>query len=60
MAEVIDRGGATELVPRLGVGRLLDRVATGFTMLGGLTFCALILPGRTSPSCRTKSHPFPV
>ncbi|MBP8271411.1 MAG: TRAP transporter small permease [Sphaerotilus sp.] len=43
MAEVIERGGATELVPRLGVGRLLDRVATGFTMLGGLTFCALIV-----------------
>ncbi|MBK6865329.1 MAG: hypothetical protein IPG91_18340 [Ideonella sp.] len=42
MAEVIERGGATEVVPRQGVGRLLDRVATGFTMLGGLTFCALI------------------
>ena len=43
MAEVIERGVATELVPRQGVGRLLDRLATGFTMLGGLTFCALIV-----------------
>ncbi len=43
MAELIERGGATERVPRQGVGRLLDRAATAFTMLGGLTFCALIL-----------------
>lgn len=43
MAEVIEREGATALVSRQGVGRLLDRVATGFTMLGGLTFCALIV-----------------
>lgn len=43
MAEVIERAGAAEVVPRHGVGRLLDRVATGFTMLGGLAFCALIV-----------------
>ena len=30
------------MVRRHGVGRLLDKVATLFTMLGGLTFCALI------------------
>lgn len=42
MAEVIERAGASELLSRRAVGRLLDRVATGFTMLGGLTFCALI------------------
>jgi TRAP-type C4-dicarboxylate transport system permease small subunit len=43
MAEIIERGDATLAVSRQGVGRLLDRVATGFTMLGGLTFCALIV-----------------
>lgn len=43
MAEVVERGSSTELVPRHGLGRLLDRLATGFTMLGGLTFCALIV-----------------
>jgi len=43
MAEVIERAGATELVRRQGAGRLLDRVATWFAMLGGLTFCALIM-----------------
>lgn len=43
MAEVVERGDATELVPRQGIGRLLDGVVTGFTMLGGLTFCALIV-----------------
>ena len=42
MAEIIEREGATDVVSRHGVGRLLDRVATLFTMLGGLTFCALI------------------
>ena len=42
MAEIIEREGAVEVVSRHGVGRLLDRVATLFTMLGGLTFCALI------------------
>ena len=43
MAEVIEREGAAAQVSRRGVGRLLDRVATGFTMLGGLTFCVLIV-----------------
>ena len=43
MAEIIGREGATAVVSRHGIGRLLDRVATGFTMLGGLTFCALIV-----------------
>ncbi|MEO8298920.1 MAG: TRAP transporter small permease [Burkholderiales bacterium] len=42
MAEIIEREGAAEVVSQHGVGRLLDRVATLFTMLGGLTFCALI------------------
>ena len=42
MAEIIERAGTVEVVRRHGVGRLLDRVATLFTMLGGLTFCALI------------------
>jgi TRAP-type C4-dicarboxylate transport system permease small subunit len=42
MAEVIQRAGASELLSRQVIGRQLDRVATGFTMLGGLTFCALI------------------
>jgi TRAP-type C4-dicarboxylate transport system permease small subunit len=43
MAEIIEREGATAVVSRQGVGRLLDRLATGFTMLGGMTFCALIV-----------------
>jgi TRAP-type C4-dicarboxylate transport system permease small subunit len=43
MAEFIEREGVTAVASRHGVGRLLDRVATGFTMLGGLTFCALIV-----------------
>jgi len=43
MAEIIERTDSTEVVSRQLVGRLLDRVATGFTMLGGLTFCALIV-----------------
>jgi TRAP-type C4-dicarboxylate transport system permease small subunit len=43
MAEVIERVGATQGLLRQRVGRLLDRVATGFTMLGGLIFCALIV-----------------
>src|SRR3954469_18984379 len=42
MAEIIERADAAEAVSRRGVGRLLHRLATGFTMLGGLTFCALI------------------
>lgn len=42
MADVIDRADPALQVSRQGVGRLLDRVATGFTMFGGLTFCALI------------------
>jgi TRAP-type mannitol/chloroaromatic compound transport system permease small subunit len=42
MAEIIARTGAAEVASRRGVGRLLDRLATLFTMLGGLTFCALI------------------
>jgi TRAP-type C4-dicarboxylate transport system permease small subunit len=43
MAEVIERAQAAESAPRQGcLGRLLDRVATGFTMLGGLVFCGLI------------------
>jgi hypothetical protein len=37
MAEIIEREGTAEVVSRRGVGRLLDRVATLFTMLGGLT-----------------------
>ena len=45
MAEIIERAGTVEVVRRHGVGRLLDRVATLFTMLGGLTFCALIAMG---------------
>lgn len=43
MADVIEREGTTEVVSKQGVGHLLDRVATLFTMLGGLTFCALIV-----------------
>ena len=43
MAQVIEQGDTDELVPPQGVGHLLNRVATGFTMLGGLTFCALIV-----------------
>ena len=42
MAEIIEREGAVDVVSRQGAGRLLDRAATLFTMLGGLTFCALI------------------
>ena len=42
MAEFIEREAAVEGVSSRAVGRLLDRVATLFTMLGGLTFCALI------------------
>lgn len=42
MAEFIEREGAVEGVSSRAIGRLLDRVATAFTMLGGLTFCALI------------------
>jgi TRAP-type mannitol/chloroaromatic compound transport system permease small subunit len=42
MAEVIERNAAVEVVSKLGFGRLLDRAATLFTMLGGLTFCGLI------------------
>ena len=42
MAEIIEREGAVEVASKQGVGRLLDRVAILFTMLGGLTFCALI------------------
>jgi TRAP-type C4-dicarboxylate transport system permease small subunit len=43
MAEIIEGAGSIELVSQKVVGRLLDRVATLFTMLGGLTFCALIV-----------------
>ena len=43
MAELIERAGAEEIAIQQGIGRLLDRVATGFTMLGGLTFCVLIV-----------------
>jgi len=42
MAEIIEREGAAEAVSKHGLGRLLDRAATLFTMLGGLTFCTLI------------------
>jgi len=42
MAEIIERDRAIEVVSKRGVGRLLDRTATLFTMLGGLTFCTLI------------------
>ena len=42
MAEIVEREGTAEVVSKHGVGRLLDRIATLFTMLGGLTFCALI------------------
>ena len=43
MAEVIERDDMSQVVPRHGVALLLDRIATLFTMLGGLTFCALIV-----------------
>ena len=42
MAEMIERAGAERMAIRQGIGRLLDRLATQFTMLGGLIFCALI------------------
>src|SRR5690242_15021874 len=42
MAGIIERQAAVERVPVPGVARLLERAATLFTMLGGLTFCALI------------------
>lgn len=42
MAELIEREGADAAGPGQGIGRLLDRLATGFAMLGGLTFFALI------------------
>jgi TRAP-type C4-dicarboxylate transport system permease small subunit len=42
MADTIEREGAAAVVPGHGAGRWLDRAATLFTMLGGLTFCALI------------------
>jgi TRAP-type mannitol/chloroaromatic compound transport system permease small subunit len=42
MAEIIEREGTVEVVFQQGVGRLLARAAALFTMLGGLTFCALI------------------
>jgi TRAP-type C4-dicarboxylate transport system permease small subunit len=42
MAEIIEHERAVDAVPRQGIARLLDRIATGFAMLGGLTFCALI------------------
>ena len=42
MAEVIERTDAAVAVGRRGVGHLLDRVATAFSMLGALTFFALI------------------
>ena len=43
MAEIIERENLAHVVPRRGVALLLDRIATLFTMLGGLTFCALIV-----------------
>jgi TRAP-type mannitol/chloroaromatic compound transport system permease small subunit len=43
MAEIVERAGTAQVVSKRGVGRLLDRVAMLFTMLGGLTFCALIV-----------------
>lgn len=42
MADTIERMAVPELAPRRGVGRVLDLLATMLTMLGGLTFCALI------------------
>jgi TRAP-type mannitol/chloroaromatic compound transport system permease small subunit len=42
MVERIERAGAEDTAIRQGIGRLLDRLATQFTMLGGLIFCALI------------------
>lgn len=43
MAEVIERADAAEMVPIRGVGRLLHQLSTAFALLGGLTFCALIV-----------------
>jgi TRAP-type C4-dicarboxylate transport system permease small subunit len=43
MAEVIERDGMSHVVPRRGVALVLDRIATLFAMLGGLTFFALIV-----------------
>lgn len=42
MAELIEHEGAAATRPGQGIGLVLDRLATGFAMLGGLTFFALI------------------
>jgi len=42
MAEYVERADAASALPYKGVVRLLDRMATGFAMAGGFTFCALI------------------
>ncbi len=43
MAEYVEHADGASVLPRLGVARWLDRAATGLTMLGGLTFCSLIV-----------------
>lgn len=42
MAEYVERDVAANAPPKTLVVRLLDHAATGFAMLGGLTFCLLI------------------
>jgi len=42
MAEYVERTDAASGRPRKRAARVLDQAATGFAMLGGFTFCALI------------------
>ena len=43
MAEIVEHESLAHVVPRQGLALVLDKLATLFTMLGGLTFCALIV-----------------
>lgn len=43
MTEYVELADTASAPPRSGVGRLLGRVATALTMLGGGAFCALIV-----------------
>lgn len=43
MAEIIERAATAEVVAGGRVGKVLERIAVSFTMLGGLAFCALIV-----------------
>ena len=43
MAEIVEHESLEHIVPRHGLALVLDKLAMLFTMLGGLTFCALIV-----------------